>query len=175
MDESTGDDRTAETHGRAWFRGSPHTNDYLCYRFGVRKENVRSGAFERTALNRFTGVYDRVNERSEVSHNLVVVEQTNSDPDHFRNQFHEPPLVRLYSPSVSNPLSPRLSPLSPTTTMVNSQSQRPTEKSGDLIFRLRDTSRTEFLSKSTYTAHRWPVISHPRLSRLCNRPHCRCG
>ncbi|KAF9789824.1 hypothetical protein BJ322DRAFT_1208823 [Thelephora terrestris] len=29
--------------------------------------------------------------------------------------------------------------------MVNSQSQRPTEKSGDLIFRLRDTERTEYL------------------------------
>lgn len=29
--------------------------------------------------------------------------------------------------------------------MVNSQSPRPAEKSGDLIFRLRDTSRTEFL------------------------------
>lgn len=29
--------------------------------------------------------------------------------------------------------------------MVNSQPPRPAEKSGDLIFRLRDTSRTEFL------------------------------
>ncbi|KAF9649031.1 hypothetical protein BDM02DRAFT_3186660 [Thelephora ganbajun] len=29
--------------------------------------------------------------------------------------------------------------------MVNSQSPRPTQKSGDLIFRLRDTSRIEFL------------------------------
>ena len=58
--------------------------------------------------------------------------------------------------------------------MVNSQSQRPAEKSGDLIFRLRDTSRTEFLSKSTQRLVGDPLISKPQSSRLCHRPHS-CG
>ena len=45
--------------------------------------------------------------------------------------------------------------------MVNSQQQRPPGKPDDLIFRLRDTTRTEYLSKST--THRWSpfLICHP--------------
>ena len=44
--------------------------------------------------------------------------------------------------------------------MVNSHSQRPTERSGDLIFRLRDTSRTEFLSESALHLTGGPLVSH---------------
>ena len=44
--------------------------------------------------------------------------------------------------------------------MVTSQLSRPVEKSGDLIFRLRDTSRTEFLSKSTSQHVSGLLVSH---------------
>jgi len=52
----------------------------------------------------------------------------------------------LYSPPrVLTEFYPQVHSFSLNATMVNSQSPRPTEKSGDLIFQLRDTSRAEFL------------------------------
>lgn len=59
--------------------------------------------------------------------------------------------------------------------MVNSESSRPPEKSGDLIFRLRDTSRTEYLSESTWATRPRPPNLESAVSRLRNRPHGRGG
>lgn len=80
-------------------------------------------------------------------------------PSTVRTQFASPPplIVLLQVPAQFHS---KVCSFPLTATMVNSQPPRLAEKSGDLILRLRDTSRTEYLSESTLQLMSGLLVSH---------------